>query len=112
MKVKINQSHTFKKEAKRFAKRYASFCMDYENLLNELTENPLLGTDLGNGIRKIRMRIMSKGKGKSGGLRVISVNVYASVTETTVNLLYIYDKSERSSINRKEIERLMRQNGL
>jgi len=112
MKVTINLAVSFKKELKRFSKHYASFVSDYEKLLNAITENPNLGTDLGNGIRKIRMQVKSKGKGKSGGVRVISVNVYVSVTETSVTLLYIYDKSERSTIKKQEIVALMKSNGL
>lgn len=112
MKVIIETSKSFKQELKRFCKHYTSFLSDYEKLLNELTANPNLGTDLGGGIRKIRMQIKSKGKGKSGGARVISVNIYATATETGVNLLYIYDKSERSTISAREIEGLLIKNGL
>jgi len=112
MRVTIETSKSFKRELKRFCKHYASFVGDYERLLQEITANPQLGTDLGGGIRKIRMQISSKGKGKSGGARVISVSVYAAVDAATVNLLYIYDKAERESISRKEIEELMRQNGI
>lgn len=58
------------REAKRLKKHYASFTDDYARLLEELHANPTLGTDLGGGLRKIRMRIASKGQGKSGGARV------------------------------------------
>ena len=74
--------------------------------------NPNLGTDLGGGLRKIRMSIASKGRGKSGGARVITFSVIISVEETEVNLLTIYDKSERESISRAEIEHLLEKNGL
>ena len=40
-------------------------------LLEMLRKNPMAGADLGDGIRKVRMAITSKGKGKSGGARVI-----------------------------------------
>lgn len=112
MKVIIETSKSFDREVKRFAKHYASFFRDLKVLEKELCSNPNLGVDLGGGVRKIRMQISSKGKGKSGGARVISVNIYATVDETSINLLYIYDKSERSSISRKEIEELLHQNGL
>lgn len=78
----------------------------------ELRANPQLGTDLGGGLRKIRMRIASKGKGKSGGARVITFTVIVAVDETEVNLLYIYDKAERSNITAKEIDALLHKNGL
>lgn len=112
MKVTIKVYKPFKREAKRFSKHYASFDDDLAQLLDDIKQNPNLGTDLGNGIRKIRMLVRSKGKGKSGGMRVISVNIYATVTETTVNLLFIYDKAERPSIKKEEILALMRDNGL
>ena len=93
-------------------KRYASIADDYAKLLLEISANPHLGTDLGGGLRKIRMAITSKGKGKSGGARVITFTVVVAVEESEINLLYIYDKAERSSISKKEIEELLRLNGL
>lgn len=81
-------------------------------MLEELEANPNLGTDLGGGLRKIRMAIASKGRGKSGGARVITFSVIISVEETEVNLLTIYDKSERESVSRAEIEHLLEKNGL
>ena len=81
-------------------------------MLEELEANPNLGTDLGGGLRKIRMAIASKGRGKSGGARVITFSVIISVEETEINLLTIYDKSEREPISRAEIEQLLEKNGL
>jgi len=111
MECKITASKSFNKELKRLGKRYASLADDYETLLHDLKQNPALGTDLGRGLRKVRMRISSKGKGKSGGARVITFTVIASVDETTINLLYIYDKSERENISPKEIDTLLIANG-
>lgn len=95
------------REAKRLKKHYASFTDDYARLLEELHANPTLGTDLGGGLRKIRMRIASKGQGKSGGARV-SLTVILSVEETEIDLLYIYDKAERASISAAEIDDLLK----
>lgn len=103
---------SFQKEAKRLNKHYASFADDFEALIEDLKQNPKLGTDLGGGLRKIRMKISSKGKGKSGGARVISFTVIVSEQDAVLNLLYLYDKSERSSISAKEIEELLAKNGL
>lgn len=111
MECKITASKSFNKELKRLGKRYASLADDYETLLHDLKQNPALGTDLGRGLRKVRMRISSKGKGKSGGARVITFTVITSVDETTINLLYIYDKSERENISPKEIDMLLIANG-
>ena len=81
-------------------------------MLADLHANPQLGTDLGGGLRKIRMRIASKGKGKSGGARVITFTVIVAVDETEVNLLYIYDKAERSTVTAVELDELLCKNGL
>lgn len=69
-------------------------------LVNQLHENPKQGTDIGNNCFKIRVAISSKGKGKSGGARVIT-NLY--ITKDTVILLAIYDKSEQANISDKQI---------
>lgn len=112
MQYRTEITGTFRKEFKRLNKRYPSLLQDIKGLREELMQNPLLGTDLGGGFRKIRMRITSKGKGKSGGARVITFTVIAAVDETEINLLYIYDKAERPSISISELEELIRRNGL
>jgi len=59
---------------------------------------------LGNNIYKIRLSIVSKGRGKSGGARVMS---FVQVFEETVLLFSIYDKGEKSSISDAEIKSLI-----
>lgn len=112
MSCSIIVQPTFQREAKRMAKHYVSFKEDFAAFIEELEQNPLLGIDLGGGFRKLRMKITSKGKGKSGGARVITFIVATSGEEDVLNLVYIYDKAERSSINKKELEELLRKNGL
>lgn len=112
MNVLIETSRSFDREAKRLKKHYASFSQDLMALVADIKANPQLGTDLGGGVRKIRMRITSKGKGKSGGARVITFTVIATATDTEVNLLYIYDKAERSTITTEEINSLLSKNGM
>lgn len=55
----------FLKSAKILAKRYRSFAEDLKNLCDEIINNPSMGDDLGSGVRKLRMAIKSKGKGKA-----------------------------------------------
>ena len=74
------------------------------NLINALKIAPGQGTSLGNECYKIRLAIASKGKGKSGGARVIT---YFAITESSVFLLSIYDKSQQSDIEDKELFRLL-----
>lgn len=111
MEIKIKPLPTFQREAKILKKHYASFVDDYAELLEQIHKNPAAGTDLGGGLRKVRMRIASKGKGKSGGARVITYTIITKIEETEINLLYIYDKSERDSISAAEIKELLKQNG-
>lgn len=72
MSFKIIASNNFKKEAKRLIKKYKSLKTELEVLGHELSEEPTLGTPLGNDVYKIRLAVSSKGKGKSGGARIIS----------------------------------------
>ena len=75
-----------------------------------LSENPDQGTSLGKGVRKVRMAIASKGKGKSHGARVITYTeaIFCADKERTVVLLTIYDKADRDSISAAEIDELLR----
>lgn len=95
----------FDKQAKRLAKKYPSLKMDMTKLLESLADNPHQGIALGNSFYKIRLAIASKGKGKSGGTRVIT---YVKVTSSTVFLTSIYDKSEKSTITNKELEQIFK----
>ena len=62
MKVKIDFLPEFMRLAKPLWKKYASFEQDYMSLLDELRSNPFVGTPLGEGVRKVRMTISSKGR--------------------------------------------------
>lgn len=104
MSYKIELTPNFKKEAKHLAKKYHSLKKDLANLFEELEQNPKLGTPLGNQVYKIRISIKSKGKGKSGGARVIS---YVKL-EKTILLLSIYNKSNKDSISNQEIKDLIK----
>lgn len=105
--VVISYTQEFRKQAKRLAKKYRSLADDLEAFVSELSQNPNIGTDLGNGVRKIRMAVKSKGKGKSGGMRVITLNVIIDRTDTEITLLSMYDKSGKESISDKEIKMLL-----
>lgn len=74
MNYSIITSSYFDVAAKKLAKKYPSFKEDLVNFGKSLLENPKQGAELAPGIRKIRMAIKSKGKGKSGGARVITYN--------------------------------------
>jgi hypothetical protein len=59
---------------------------------------------LGKGCYKVRMRIASKGRGKSGGARLITC---VRIVGNVVWLLTIYDKSEKASVTDKELSDLV-----
>ncbi len=104
MSYRIVPTHRFEKELKRLAKKYRSLKDEFSDLLDDIEQNPKLGTPLGNGCYKIRIAIRSKGKGKSGGARVIT---YLYMTTKTVYLLTIFDKSERADLRSGELEGMM-----
>ncbi|HEY4195262.1 MAG TPA: type II toxin-antitoxin system RelE/ParE family toxin [Mucilaginibacter sp.] len=94
----------FDKQLKRLVKKYPSLKGEYAELIKTLGNEPKNGTPIGNDCYKIRLGIASKGKGKSGGARVIT---YFAVTESNVFLLSIYDKSEKEDIDDKELLRIL-----
>ena len=67
MKVIVRVTKNFKKEAKPLLKKFKSLAKDLLLLEEELHATPRIGTPLGNDCFKIRLKITSKGKGKSGG---------------------------------------------
>lgn len=106
MNYKVKTIPYFDKQLKRLTKKFPSLKLEYANLLDSLENNPKQGTPLGNNCFKIRMAIASKGKGKSGGARVITCVL---INDTSVYLLDIYDKSEQDSISDKEIKVLVKE---
>jgi mRNA-degrading endonuclease RelE of RelBE toxin-antitoxin system len=102
----VRPARSFERDAKVLLKKYASLRKELATLGEELQENPTLGTPLGYDCYKIRLAIKSKGKGKSGGARVIT---YVITDDDTVVLLTIYDKSEKENLSPKELEELLRE---
>ncbi|GHT72219.1 hypothetical protein FACS189456_0100 [Bacteroidia bacterium] len=95
----------FEKALKRLGKKYPSIKSDYENFLTELENNPFLGDEIFPNCRKARIAIKSKGKGKSGGGRII---FYIEVVDANVVLLYAYDKSEIENVQTIFIEQILK----
>lgn len=106
MNYKILITSEFKKEIKHLSKKYSSLSKDFEIFIKQLSQDPLQGTPVGKNCYKVRLAISSKGKGKSGGARIIT---YIQILAETVVLISIYDKSEKATITDKEInDRLKR----
>lgn len=104
MNFKVIPSDKFKREVKRLIKKFPSIKEELTVLNTTLVKEPETGTPLGNDTYKIRLAVKSKGKGKSGGARVIT---YVVTEEEEVYLLTIYDKSEFSNIDDKIIKSII-----
>ena len=116
MNVKVKVAKSFKRQAKPLLKKCPSLLIELEELNSELSQNPRMGDPLGLDSYKIRLGVKSKGKGKRGGMRVIShveteligvINIEQD--RTTVFLISIYDKSETETISIKELKSLISQ---
>lgn len=94
MKVRISED--FRIAFKRLKKRHKSLEADFERLLISLLDNPYQGVELEDGVRKIRLSITSKGRGKSADARVI---IRIRLVAGELQLLYIYDKSDFENIS-------------
>ena len=74
MVYSIQSISVFEKQAKRLIKKYASLKKELLALVQKLKENPEQGTAIGKSCFKVLIAIASKGKGKSGGPRVVITN--------------------------------------
>ena len=109
--ITISVSDEFAKEAKRLAKKYPSFKQDYKDFLVSIKNNPLQGDEITKNIRKIRMAIKAKGKGKSGGARVITFNILTDIENGQVVFLLLYDKEDASTVKVNVVKQLVRDMG-
>ncbi len=115
MTVRIEHSSRFEKEYRQLLKKHRLLKNDLLKLETTLLKEPRYGKPLGYDAYKIRLRIESKGKGKSRGARVISLLENEVVAEVSivndalvVHLLTIYDKSETDNISDKELREIIK----
>jgi mRNA-degrading endonuclease RelE of RelBE toxin-antitoxin system len=99
----FSRTDDFNHDVKKLAKKYPSIFKDLEQLFQDLEENPFQGDALGDNCYKVRMAITSKGKGKSGGARVITC---IRIEKDTIHLLTIFDKSEIGNISDQYLDSL------
>lgn len=109
MSYRINLTPDFERQFKRLSKKYKSLRQDLSLLLDILKNDPEQGIPLGHNIYKVRLSISSKGKGKSGGARIITFLVRK---ERDVYLVYIYDKGQLDNLTKEQISRLLNSAGL
>ena len=88
------------------AKKYLTLKESIRSLEDALLENPKLGDAYGDKIYKVRWSDKSKGKGKSGGFRIVYYLLSETKEGTQILLLTIFDKSDADTIKKKDAVRL------
>ena len=112
MKYKFGYIPSFAKELKALCKKHKSLKKDFEALKEEIETNPNIGVSLGDELRKIRLNISSKNKGKSGGARVITHEILVEIDcQETMSMAFIsiYDKSEYDTADLSVIKEIVKQ---
>jgi hypothetical protein len=113
MSFEIYVSENFRKQAKRLIRKYPSLKKELSVLYDNLVMKHDLGTPLGKNCFKIRIAVKSKGRGKSGGLRVITWLIYRTGKinnkNTHINMVSIYDKSEYENVSDTKLQELLNQ---
>lgn len=102
----------FQKQASKLIKKYASLAEELKNLETLLMDKPDYGIPLGKNCFKIRLAVKSKGKGKRGGIRIIthlilSLKQSNEFPDDTIYLLALYDKSEQETVTDHDIQQLL-----
>ena len=103
--MRVEPTPPFAREAKPLLKKFASLDGELKTLFAKLEVDATTGTSIGQGFYKIRLKIASKGGGKSGGARVITCIV---AVQETVYLLSIYDKAEQETISDRRLSELLK----
>ena len=108
MTVKISYHPQVARDVKRLAKKYKSLASDLKALLSEINDNPDIGVDLGHGVRKVRLSITSKGKGKRGGARILSYKrIVLNDNYIKIVFLAMYDQNEIENVSDDYIKYLL-----
>lgn len=104
MTFKVKTLPEFDRELKKLLKKYPSLKLEIKELASSLSQKPNQGIQIFKNCYKIRLAIASKGKGKSGGARLITSFV---LDEGIVYLLSIYYKSKKESVTDQYIKLLL-----
>ncbi|QMW00431.1 type II toxin-antitoxin system RelE/ParE family toxin [Spirosoma foliorum] len=100
MANRVTLTTYFESRYKRLVKKFVSLESELDDLIETISETPKTGEPLGSGLYKVRLASKSKGKGKSGGFRVITYLLTEAEEGIDIYLITIYDKSEESSIKK------------
>jgi len=109
MGYRVSPTKDFLNELKPLLKRYPSLRGELEEFGGQLVLEPTKGIGIGKGCFKVRLAIRSKGKGKSGGARVITCVV---AVREVVYLISIFDKADKGSITNDRLKELLSELGL
>lgn len=109
---KVVATSVFKRKVKPLLKKYKTLVESLFELEEQLIKNPFIGVSYGHNIFKVRLSDPSKGKGKSGGFRVITYLVDESSDSITIQLITILNKSEEDSINKADVLELIEKCGI
>lgn len=104
MSYKVKTLTVFERQAKKLIRKYASLKKEIFEVVQQLKENPKLGTPIGKSCFKVRLAVASKGKGKSGGIRILT---YFLSAHKTIYLISIYDKSEQDNFIDQQLDELL-----
>lgn len=104
MKNKVTLTPFFSARYKRLMKKFVSLASEMDTLIQELINEPNLGTPLGSGLYKVRLASQSKG----GGFRVITYLVQERNDGIDIFLITMFDKSEESSIKKDQLVKLVK----
>jgi mRNA-degrading endonuclease RelE of RelBE toxin-antitoxin system len=101
-------SHAFKRDIKPLSKKYHTLRSSIDKLIEDLKLDPFASESYGSGIYKIRLSDSSKGKGQSGGFRVMYYHLSINDDGINILLLTIYNKSEISTIKKQEALKMLK----
>lgn len=100
----ITSTDNFKKQIKKYSKKFHSLADDLEELYNILLKDPKSGISKGNNIYKLRLKNSDLKKGKNSGYRVIT---YIIDEQKEILLLTIYSKNDLENISDQQIDFLI-----
>jgi mRNA-degrading endonuclease RelE of RelBE toxin-antitoxin system len=104
MNFDVIATEPFGRNLKKLIKKYPSLREDLIEVFQTLETHPTTGIPIGHDCYKIRIAISSKGKGKSGGGRLITL---VRIQNKRVFLLALYDKSEVESLTDSALKKLI-----
>ncbi len=104
--ITVRFTPEFKRNLQKLVKRYRHIRADVQPVLDQLQTGVVIGTQVPGidyAIFKVRVRNRDARKGKRGGYRLL----YYLKTKTSIILIIIYAKSDRSDISAAQIRRIV-----